>query len=104
MILNSTETEHAKIDAVSGAAATVVTGVPGKRIVVVFYVLSMDAAGEYNFQSDATALGGAMDLSADTPSGGSSSFGVLATAAGEDLKLLATQAANGHLTYILVDG
>lgn len=74
----------------------------GKRIVVLAYVLTLDAAGEFMFESSTgTALTGWIEVAADSVVGLSHSGGVLACAANQSLTISTTAAANGHLSYII---
>lgn len=74
----------------------------GYRIVVLAYLLSLDADGEYFWSSAATALMGTQEVTADTPVGASNAHGVLRCAANEALRLTSTTAANGWVRWARV--
>lgn len=74
----------------------------GYRIVVIGYLISLDAAGEYSWSSASTALMGTQEVTADTPVGAFSALGVLACAENEALRLTASAAANGFVRYAIV--
>lgn len=81
---------------------TIIVAAPGagRRIVVLGYKLHLDTDGEYTWLSAATALTGAMELTADTPDGAfCGSLGVLECGVNEALRLNPTQAANGWVRY-----
>ena len=73
----------------------------GYRIVVLGYLLTLDAAGEYSWSSASTALMGTQEVTADTPVGAFASTGVLHCAENETLRLTATTAANGFVRYVI---
>lgn len=92
---------------VQGAAGTtaVVAAVPGKKIVVVNYTVSLSAAGTAKFRTGAvTDLTGAMNFGAN---GGASpnvspDSALFETNPGEALNIITTGGAgNGHLVYRL---
>jgi hypothetical protein len=97
-------------DSTSVSAAAMAGGVdpliaePGatRKIIVLSWLLSLDAAGELSWYSAGTALTGAMEVLADSPIGLSSPAGSLHCAAGAPLSLLATTAANGYIRYVTV--
>jgi hypothetical protein len=89
----------AAIANVTTKAAIVAAPGTGRKIVVLSYTISLDAAGEFHFESASTDLMGLMELAADTPLVSNTP---LVCAANEALNLTATQAANGHISYIVV--
>lgn len=95
--------QHAAITNITTKTAIVAAPGAGKRVVVVGYMLTLDGAGEYIWESATTALSGNVEVSADTPVGMSSVYGVLECGTNEALNLTATAAANGHVSYIVTD-
>lgn len=85
-------------------AATTIVAAPGAdyRIVVLGYLISLDADGEYTWSSAGNALMGTQEVTADTPVGAFSTAGVLACNENELLRLTATTAANGFVRYVIV--
>lgn len=74
----------------------------GHRIVVVGFYLSLDADGEFEFETGAsTNLTGAIEVLGDTPTGAFSAMGVFHCAPAERLDLEATAAANGWVRYVV---
>jgi hypothetical protein len=71
----------------------------GYKVVVLSYTISLDAAGEFHWESASTDLMGIMELAADTPLVSNTP---LFCAENEALNLTATAAANGHGSYIVV--
>jgi hypothetical protein len=67
----------------------------GMRVVVVDWLLTLDAAGEITWRQNTTAITGAMEVAADTPVRG----GWLVLPPNAALNLLPTAAANGVVTY-----
>lgn len=84
-----------------GVDALVAEPGAGRRIIVLGWLVSLDAAGELSWYSASTAITGAMELLADSPIGMSSPLGALACAANEPLSLLGTTAANGYVRYVI---
>jgi hypothetical protein len=99
---------YAKISTTASGDTTVVTGISGKRIVVLGYTVLVSADTTLKWKSGSTDLTGPMPVVA---SGGISpvmssgtymdEFGVLKCADGENLVLNSSATANcgGHLTY-----
>lgn len=94
---------YAAITNVTTIATIVAAPGAGRRLVVLGFTLSLDAAGEATWSSASTALTGAMELVADTPLSAWSSAGVLLCAENEALRLTATTAANGFCRWITVN-
>lgn len=107
--VNSRGVDQVKFERVSGAVAStteVVAAVAGKKIRVLSYVVTVDAAGELEFQDDATTPNelAHYHLAAD---GGVSYAGhpeapAFETAVGQALDVVTGvgQAVEGHLTYV----
>lgn len=85
-------------------AVTTIVAAPGAgyRIVVLAYLLTLDADGEYFWSSAGNALMGTQEVTADTPVGASNSSGVLHCNENETLRLTSTTAANGWVRYVVV--
>lgn len=75
----------------------------GYRIVVVGFVLSLDANGELYFENgtSGTDASGAIEVLADTPFGAFSGSGVIALDEAQRLDIEATQACNGWIRYVV---
>jgi hypothetical protein len=84
-----------------GVAGIIAQPGAGKRIVVLGYQFSPDANGEVTFYSGLTALSGAMEILADVPLQVFNEDGVQVCAPNEPWSMLATQAANGYVTYVI---
>lgn len=99
------QVKWAKIDAVTTKAA-VVTGVSGKRLVVVAFSVNLSAQGTAQFFSDAsTAITGAATVALGGQWGAAAEAGCFATASGEDIQLeCTTGTGNGFIAYVEVDG
>ena len=88
-----------------GAAGTteIVPGVVGYTIVVVSYVLILDAAGTWEFQTGARSLSGAMPADAKggaAATGGTADSPLLVGDKGGNLEVVSSGAkAFGHLTF-----
>lgn len=99
---SSAATQYAAISGVTTQTAIVAAAGAGMRIVVLSYVLTLDTAGEYLWESASNALTGNIEVAADTPCGMSSMHGVFETNANEALNLTCTTAGNGHIAYVVV--
>lgn len=77
----------------------VIAAVANRYIVVVAGLLSLDAAGEFQLLSGATAKSGLVEVLADTPV---PIHGPIVCGLGEAFKATATAAANGWASYYLV--
>lgn len=98
---------RAVIDTPSVGATTIVTGVAGKHIVVLAYVVVVSDDVTVQWLSNATALTGPMSLSANggiSVSTESAQVGALETALGQPLKinLGSPVQVSGHITYLLL--
>ena len=69
------------------------------KIIVLSYTLTLDANGQYQWEAGTDDLTGLVEVTADTPV--VSNTPMVCTAS-EALNLTATQAANGHFSYIVV--
>lgn len=98
-----------QVDAASGAGnVTLVAGVANKRIAVIHYLLSVDAAAAVNvtFLSNSTEIAGPLYFPAN--SAGECDHdpdGLFVTQAGQDLALArsAATAVGGYIRYKLID-
>lgn len=75
----------------------------GRRILVVGFLISLDAAGEFYFENgtSGTDCSGPIEVLADTPVGAFSGMGVLALDESQRLDIESTQACNGWIRYVL---
>ena len=97
---------HADITETTTGDRTIVAAVSGKKIKVLGYVVSGDAAGAFTWKSGSTAISGAMEaLSGVGIHVPATSWGAVTTAEGEALVLNieAGTVIGGHVTYVLVD-
>ena len=88
------------------ATGTIVSGVVGKRIVVLAYTLIANGTVNVKFQSDSTDISGLLYLIANVgASPAQGMFGQFATLKGGDLNLNLSDsiAVGGHLTYLIID-
>ena len=100
---NGHKVEHALIADVTDQAEQV-SAVADKQILVLGYTLSLDAVGEVLWESASDNLTGLIEVAADTPLVvGYGGVPVLECATAEALNLTGTTAANGHLSYVVVD-
>lgn len=99
--------KYAKIDVAGTGNETVITGVAGKKIRVLDYLVTSGSNASVTWKSTSgTAHSGALKIAANgnivavggypTPAG---LFGLFETVAGEGLVLDANVACGGHLTY-----
>lgn len=93
---------YASVANITSVTSIVAAPGAGYRIVVLAYLLTLDADGEYFWSSAANALMGTQEVAADTPVGASSTAGVLRCNANEALRLTSTTAANGWVRYVIV--
>ena len=75
----------------------------GRRIVVVGFLIALDAAGEFYFENgtSGTDCSGPIEVLADTPVGAFSGMGVLALDEAQRLDIESTQACNGWIRYVI---
>jgi hypothetical protein len=100
---NGTNTAVSGAFLTGGVAAIIAEPGAGRRILVLGYCLTLDAAGEITWISGTTVLSGAMELLDSTQlRDDQPEHGVLFLAANEPLTALATQAANGYVRYVIV--
>lgn len=104
MMYSPLDVLHVAIENLTTTTAIVADPGDGYRIVVLHYSLTLDAAGEVQFESATTNLTGLIELAADTPLVAASPTGVLKCAPSQALNLTATTACNGHLSYVVMRG
>lgn len=91
----------AKVSVTSGTS-TIVAAVTGKKIKVYSYALVCTGASTAKWQSNTTDLSGAMSFAANGGiSCGPGTGPYFSTAAGEALKLVTTNAVEGHVGYVI---
>lgn len=108
-VVGASEIRFARISAAAGTLTEVVAAVTGKKIRVIAYAVTVGAAaGELQFQDDATtpkelahfflAVNGGVSYA------GSQAAPAFETGVGQALDIVpvATQTAEGHLAYVLV--
>ena len=104
--LGSVEVLFAVINAGSSGDNPIVTGVAGKSVRLLSYVLVATAAVNCEWQDGGGAtLSGAMNFAANGGVSAASPTGLLMTTDGDHLvlNLSAATAVDGHISYILVD-
>jgi alcohol dehydrogenase YqhD (iron-dependent ADH family) len=93
--LNGHTLISAAVSNVSSSTDIVAAPGAGKRVVVVSWVLTLDATGEVTWREGTTPISGAMEIAADTPLSGQ----WLVLQPNTALNLLPTAAANGVVAY-----
>lgn len=95
----------ASIDQDAAGSTTVVAAVPGYRIVLMNYLVALDAAGSFIWKSGSTQLTGEIPCAEDggvMASSDNPDWPLMVTAVGEALVLTsAVGVADGHIAYYL---